>query len=614
MFRVLTALLVLLPLFAVQAARQDEPQFLDIGSIQGPGDVSPYVDELVAFRGIVTGSYEDQNSSGVTYHTLFVQDLPGLTDGNPATSDGIAVFLGRRRPSAQIGDQVYVTGKVTEFFGLTEMEDDELDILVEAGGLPLPEPVLLNPPADNQTQAAYMEAYEAMRVGFAGTAVVVGATYGGCGLAVVPPGVTDVPVVRQTAADPIGQIVPVLHTNDADCTGFPDVKTGDTVDGLAGPLIYHFDQFKLVQQATEALIVTAVPHPPIPQPPVLAPNQISVASFNMENYFDAVDDTGTEEEPKPSPAEIEIKQYKLAWQISQILGCPTVLGVIEVEKEGLLVELANLLADTCGFTYDVTHQESADARGIDVALLTDPRQVVVQSSELRQTCTAVDTGIVDDSIACPAGEYPLSSRPSLQVNVTIDGREYTFYINHFKSKRGGELETAPQRLMQAQFLHTLVEEELARNPEARLVVLGDFNDYELSPTMLEMTKDGRLSNVLARVPIEQRYSFVFSGAAQLLDYILVSPILVDAVDSVLVQHVNADFPAALATDPQSPYHATDHDLPLMVLNPSAVTVAATAVPSPTQSEPVAFNGLWLVVAFGGVVILGGTAVFIRRKS
>jgi predicted extracellular nuclease len=288
--------------------------------------------------------------------------------------------------------------------------------------------------------------------------------------------------------------------------------------------------------------------------------------------------------------------------------------VIEVEKETLLVELADLLADTCGFTYDVTHQESADARGIDVAMLTDPRQVVVQSNELRQTCTAVDTGIIDDSIECPAGEFPLSSRPPLQANVTIDGREYIVYVNHFKSKRGGELETAPQRLAQAQFLQTLVEEELAQDPEARLVVLGDFNDYEQSPTLLEMTKDGRLTNLLARVPIEQRYSFVFSGAAQLLDGLLVSPILVNAVDSVSIQHVNADFPAALATDPQSAYHATDHDLPLMVLNLAAEMAIATAVPPPTPSGPVAFNGLWLVVALGGLAVLGGTAVFLRRKS
>lgn len=428
------------------------PIGVPIGAIQGSGSISPRFNEVVTFRGVVTGLYADRNAAGITYYTLFVQDRPGDEDGDPATSDGMAVFSGRQRPSVQMGDQVQIRGRVTEFFGLTEIDDNGLQITVEASGLPLPEPVIIAPPADNAAQAAYFEPLEGMRVAFAGETQVVGATFSGCSFAVVDGSVTGLPLVRQQSADPIGQIVPILHTSDVDCGAFPHVKTGDRVAGLAGPLIYHFDQFKLVQQETEALMVTAVPYPPLPPPPSLADGQISIALFNLENHFDAFDDTGLAEEPKPAPAEIAHKEAKIARQIVEFMGCPTLLGVQEVENKTLLLALAQTLAEPCGFVYEVTHRESTDIRGIDVALLSDPRGVVVHSAALRQTCTLLDTGITDATADCPAGQQPLFSRPPLAVEVVVDGRPFTVIVNHFKSKRGGEAETAPQRLAQAQFL------------------------------------------------------------------------------------------------------------------------------------------------------------------
>lgn len=589
-----------------------------IGAIQGNGSVSPRLNEVVTLRGVVTGMVEDRNTAGVTYHTLFVQDVPGQEDSDPATSDGIAVFLGQERPSAQIGDQVLISGQVTEFFGLTEIDDDGLRLTVEASGLPLPEPVIMTPPADNAAQAAYFEPWEGMRVAFAGEARVVGATFSGCSFAVVDSAVTDRPIVRQQFSDPVGQIVPILHTSDVDCGHFPNVKTGDEVAGLAGPLIYHFDQFKLVHQETEALVVTAVPYPPLPAPPMLADDQISIALYNMENHFDAHDDTGSAEEPKPTPAEIARKEAKIAGQISQFLACPTLVGVQEVENEALLLSLAQALAAPCGFVYEVTHRESADIRGIDVALLSDPRQVTVQDATLRQTCTPLDTGIVDATTVCPAGQQPLFSRPPLVVELTVAGRPYTIFINHFKSKRGGEAETAPQRLAQAHFLNEQVAALLAPDPQARVVVMGDFNDYELSPALLAMTDDGRLTNALSAIPLPKRYSFVFSGAAQLIDGILLSPALAANLTHATIQHLNADYPDVLAADTAVPYQATDHDLPLIILN----LAEGLPVPTPpadnstTVSTPETAGNGWLwVIGVVLAVAAGGTAVwFIRRRS
>ncbi|MBK8987313.1 MAG: lamin tail domain-containing protein [Chloroflexi bacterium] len=585
---------------AVLAAQQSLPS---IGQIQGSGEFSPYINQIVTFRGVVTGAYADRNTKGTTYYTLFVQDAPGDEDGDPATSDGIALFLGRQRPSAQIGDLVRVTGQVTEFFGLTELADTNLEITIEASGHALPAPIALDPPAENDALAAYYEPLEGMRVMVAGAAQVTGPTFSGCGFAVSRPE-HAARLVRQQTADGIGRIIPILHTTDVDCAGFPDVKTGDSVSGLVGPLIYHFDQFKLVHQTPDDLQVTAVPFPPLPTPPQPGPQQFNVATINLENHFDALDDTGDDAEPKPSPAEIGIKQAKLASAIGQTLGCPTLVGIQEVEKASLLDGLAQELAATCGFLYDVTHRESPDARGIDLALLSNPNRAQVQAAHLRQTCTDIKTGIADATAVCPTGQSPLFSRPPLQVDLLIDGQPLTVYVNHFKSKLGGEAETEPQRLAHAAHVHALAAAQLAADPAARLIVLGDFNDYELSPTLQTLTADGRLVNLLAQVPLPERYSYVYGGAAQLIDGLLVSPALVEMMTAVTIQHVNADFPDSLGHD-LSPtglsYKSTDHDLPLALFGPQT-----------TEKTSSHWFWLWAIGGVGAVMLLA--ALVARRRQ
>jgi endonuclease/exonuclease/phosphatase family metal-dependent hydrolase len=381
-------------------------------------------------------------------------------------------------------------------------------------------------------------------------------------------------------------------------------------------LIYNFDEFKIVQQVTEALQVTAVPLPTLPPPPTASADQFSIASFNVENHFDSSDDTGDDAEPKPSPDEIAVKQTKLAAAISQTLGCPTLVAVQEVEKEALLLDLAAAVSPDCGFVYDVAHRESADTRGIDLALLSAPGRVVVTAVTLQQTCTHLNTEITDPTITCPAGQQPLFSRPPLQVDLTIDGQPYTILVNHFKSKRGGEMETAPRRVAQAEHIVNLANEWQAANPDIRLIVLGDFNDYEQSPPLTLMTANG-LQNVLLQVSDESRYSFVFGGVSQLIDGILISENLAADVTAVTIQHSNADYPDSLGQD-TSPanlvFKTTDHDLPLLIMNLPQDTAPATATPetavtptapAPEPVEETSTGWLWLL---GGLVALG-TAVF-----
>ena len=563
---------------------------LTIGAIQGSESQSPYLNRFVNFRGVVVGRYEDQNTRGDVYYTLFVQSLPDATDGDPATSDAVAVFLGREsRRDVALGDVVRVGGKVTEFYGLTEIDDRGLTVTVEDSG-PLLAPVTLDPPADNAAAATYFEALEGMCVAFADEVVVSGPTHEGCGFAVVDAAVApELPIVRRADDDPTSQAVPVLYPSDLDCADLPPLKTGDRLVSLAGVLTYNFDQFKVIVDGVDGLDVEP-PTPPSPPPalPNVAAPQISVVTLNAEDSFDTTRDTAEEGEPVLTAEEVAARQAKFVHLISQTLLCPTLLALQEVEHEALLLDLAGALAEPCGFVYTVSHRETPDARGIDNALLSDPRRVRIDDVALRQTCSPVPTGIDDPAIACPAGQEPLFGRPPLQVEARIDGQPYVLYVNHFKSKRDGEIDTDLARIQQAVYLNGLAAERLAADPRARLIALGDFNDTEASPTLALLTETaqgGRLVNALSTIPHEHRYSYNFGGVSELIDGILLSPALAEEASGATIAHVNTDYPSGWRLDTSVehlPYRAADHDAPWVVLGraPATPTPAPTAVPTP----------------------------------
>ena len=579
--------------------------FLPIGAIQGAVDISPYLNRFVNFRGVVVGRYEDENTRGDVYYTLFVQNPPEDADGDPSTSDGIAVFLGRvPRPDIPLGATVQVGGKVTEFFGLTEMDDNGLVITVEEASGPLPPPVPIDPPADMDAQATYFEALEGMRVAYEGAAVVAGPTHEGCGFAVTAEvDAGELPAIRRANDDPVGRVVPALYPSDLICDDIPQVKVGDRITGMAGALTYHFDQFKIVFDTADQLTIEPTELSAIPALPVAGPEQIIVASINAEDYFDTTRDTDAEGEPVLAPEDLLSRQLKLTYAISRLLNCPTLVAFQEIEHAALLADLSAALAEPCGFSYEVSHLDSPDERGIDNALLSDPRRTDIQNAELRRACSPVPTAVNDPQAACAAGEEPLFGRPPLQITATIDGLPYDIFVNHFKSKRGGEIETDLERIRQAVFLNGLAAEMLETDPAARIIAMGDFNDTDLSPALALLTdpaQGGRLANALAAVPDAQRYSYNFGGVVELIDAILLSPALAEEVGWATIQHANTDYPVGwrLDTSPERlPFRASDHDIPVIALGdspptlepptpepaPTIAPITATPFPSPTMT-------------------------------
>ena len=140
-------------------------------------------------------------------------------------------------------------------------------------------------------------------------------------------------------------------------------------------------------------------------------------------------------------------------------------------------------------------------------------------------------------------------------------------------------------------MNQLVKEIRAVEPDSFLVVLGDFNDYDGSKVMETLLAGTALVDVLAELPADQRYSYIFDGASQLIDWILVSPALTEFIFESAILHNNADFPfrmGKLGDSANLSYRSSDHDVPYLVLDfgpenePARVRSTATPTSAPSR--------------------------------
>ena len=167
----------------------------------------------------------------------------------------------------------------------------------------------------------------------------------------------------------------------------------------------------------------------------------------------------------------------------------------------------------------------------------------------------------------PANAVFNNSRKPLAAEFRYRGRPLFIVGNHFASKggddpvygrfqeprrssevqrRGSATSGDPVR-GQAGVVNTFVRQILDIDSRARVLVLGDLNDFEFSETVkvLERGADREgleLVDLWHFVPQDERYSYIFQGNGQILDHILVSPALLlqgrPDLDSV---HINAEF-------------------------------------------------------------------------
>jgi predicted extracellular nuclease len=134
-------------------------------------------------------------------------------------------------------------------------------------------------------------------------------------------------------------------------------------------------------------------------------------------------------------------------------------------------------------------------------------------------------------------------------------------VNHFKSKSQDTEEvqyTLPRREEQARFVGGLVQQIRASDWGAKVIVLGDLNDFLDSET-LAVLEDAGLMDLLYETPKPNRYTYTYKGESEVLDHILINQRIWRSFRSLEPIHINADYPIAFEDTPDLSRRSSDHD-------------------------------------------------------
>ena len=271
-----------------------------------------------------------------------------------------------------------------------------------------------------------------------------------------------------------------------------------------------------------------------------------VMEYNVENLFDCVHDTLKDDlqfTPSGSYEWTPGKYWRKLNAVARgiVLGSthdetfqvPDIIGLCEVENDSVVHSLVRRsLLRGAGYEYVMT--SSPDVRGIDVALLYHPFSFKL----LNHYSLRIDT---------IEGMRP--TRDILYVKGETFLGELNVFVVHFPSRSKGERAT---RLFRQRAMSRLCQslDSLQRaEPEAKILVMGDFNDYSDDATLqhlhersfAEVTSPERIL-----LPPEVRGTYRYQGLWGSLDHVFVSSSLLPSFHSSEI----ASHPALVEPDPK----------------------------------------------------------------
>jgi uncharacterized protein len=573
-----------------------------IYEIQGAGHISPFNGQLVsAVPGVVVAKRSN---------SLYVQDAVG--DGDPATSDAILVFRAGIGALFNVGDAVVVSGRVTEFrpggsstanLSTTELENPVVTyagpgatitptVVGQAGRVPPTEVIEDDATGDVESSGTFdpaadgidfYESLEAMLLQV-NDPVVVGPRNDFGEAWVLPDNGQGAFLRTDRGGIVVRKLGAALYPNDYVAGDFnperiqiddvlnatPAVNVGDTfTTPIVGVLDYDFGNFQLQHTSALTRVDNGLVREVTSEP---KKHDLTVATFNVENL-----------RPSDGPA----KFAELAELIVGHLRAPAIVALEEVQDNNGAVNDATtdatltyqtLIAaiQTAGgppyafrqidpvddqdggepggnirvgfiFRTDIPDLEFVDRPG---ATSTTANSVVntKKGAQLRYSPGRID----------PTNPAFNASRKPLAAEFRYRKQTVFLIANHFNSKGGdhplfGRVQpplrsSEAQRHQQAQIVNNFVDQILAADRKADIVVLGDLNDFDFSTT-LELLEGGVLTTLIETLPPSERYTYVFEGNSQSLDHILVSDDLAKFNPVYDVVHVNAEFAQ----------QASDHD-------------------------------------------------------
>lgn len=242
----------------------------------------------------------------------------------------------------------------------------------------------------------------------------------------------------------------------------------------------------------------------------------TVAFYNLENLFDTINDVTKNDEASPM-MELKTNKSKVYWDKIDKLGkvilqigkekaktSPAILGVVEIENDTVLHDLVKSKR-LKKKRYEYIHFNSPDKRGIDVALLYQPRYFKPIHYE------AFNPNIY-------ARNRKVYTRDILWVNGYLDDEEVHIIVNHWPSRRGGEAKSRPLREKAAYKVTKIIERIRENDKSAKIIIMGDFNDDPINSSFKKVLKAKKKKKELKEGDIYNPYEKMFSEGFNTLGY------------------------------------------------------------------------------------------------
>ncbi len=219
----------------------------------------------------------------------------------------------------------------------------------------------------------------------------------------------------------------------------------------------------------------------------------SIVFYNVENLFDTINQPDVIDEDFLPTGKLKWNTKRYQLKLNHIVEAltvnlaenPLMIGLVEVENDAVVMDVAKTgrLANT---NYQLVHKNSPDARGIDCALLVDASRFKVLTSEFLT--------VAIDSIP------NFKTRDILYVKGQLAGNKTVHvFVNHWPSRRGGEKESEIRRVQAATVARKKINEILAQDPKANILLMGDFNDHPTDKSMNEVLGAKQLSDKFAQL-------------------------------------------------------------------------------------------------------------------
>ena len=374
---------------------------------------------------------------------------------------------------------------------------------------------------------------------------------------------------------------PIIDSSKVFKSGY-NFNTGDQFEGnITGFVKYQFGDYKIVCDTTSPLPTKTTSGMKRAETRLVSTDdQLTIASYNIENF------TGNAPQKKVDD---------VADSIVHNLKLPDIIGLVEVQDndgEGGSSPAANqsyerLIAaikekSSIAYAYtqiDPVHGADGGApkSNIRVGFLYNPTRVMKSDAPQGAGDSMTEAQMVQEKGKWVLAKNPArlgtqspafgDTRKSLVACFNFRGEDVYVIGNHFSSKRN---EAGPfgnvqppnvdpaTRIAQAQLVNDFVEKEiLAHNPAAKVIVLGDMNDFEYS-LPVKALEGKQLYNLHNKLPENERYTYIHSGLSQTLDHILVTKGMANITEFEPV-HMNAEFSFADG-------RASDHDALMARIN------------------------------------------------